>query len=150
VRRALRAAKSVNDLKNLAPILLDELSEALGDADVAGPSEPRPEPKPKEPSEKPKPKEPSEKPKPKEPSEKPKPSEDPRDHLLRFDFKFSDDHVYDATLRTRLVSAHAAHYSSNPTFRLVFDMLVHTISSGRKLTTSAAGGLAERCLRAAG
>ena len=137
MRRALRAAKSVNDLKNLASILLDELSEALGDFDDAGPSEPRP--KPKKPSEKPK-----------EPSEKPKePSEDPRDHLLRFDFKFSDDPVEDATLRSRLVSAHALHYSSNPTFRLVFDMLVHTISSGRKLTTSAAGALAERCLRAA-
>ena len=130
MRRALRAAKSVNDLKNLASILLDELSEALGDFDDAGPSEPRP--------------------KPKKPSEKPKePSEDPRDHLLRFDFKFSDDPVEDATLRSRLVSAHALHYSSNPTFRLVFDMLVHTISSGRKLTTSAAGALAERCLRAA-
>lgn len=151
VRRALRAAKTVEDVKRLASQLLLELETYLGKDESV---EPKPKPKP-EPE-----------PKPKQikraiaaveretvavaaPPPAPSPPAFTREaiwrKLCRFEFAFSEDKTEDAELRILLLEAYDKKYTCCSTFCTVFDILLHTMDAD-KLPVSLARCMADRCL----
>lgn len=140
VRRALRAAKTVDDIKQMAPQLLEELAAYLGvDMTITPGSRTSAAKRQMAPPDS---------------VLDQKPIDRTERHaiwgkLVRFNFAFSDDKTEDADLRIQLLDAYDNKYSSSSEFRTLFDILLHAMdpaTSPTPLAVALARRMADRCL----
>ena len=149
VRRALRAAKTVEDVKQMAPRLLEELEAYLGEdisitpgsraAAAAKPAAAKPAAAKRQMA---------------PPSAIADPPAIGRTErqatwgkLVRFEFAFSEDKTEDADLRIQLLEVYDKKYTSSLEFRTLFDILLQAMDpSTTPLAVPLARRMADRCL----